>query len=121
MDMPSFLKLRLISNTFQAADYQPFQIKLRRNAKKQFHIQRVVMRDERTRRGAAGDGVSWAFRPPDNRARPDISRMDWMMRDRVMKTLRLVSLVIRSRYRWRYFCSDQLGHEIFPAVGAAIW
>ena len=54
--MPSFRKLRLISiHTVQAADNQPLQIQLRRNAKIQIHVESVVMGDERARRCASGD------------------------------------------------------------------
>ena len=39
----------------QAADNQPLQIQLRRDAQIQIHIERVVMRDERARRRASID------------------------------------------------------------------
>ena len=42
-------------NAIHAADNKPLQIKFRRDAEKQIEIQRVVMRDERSRRGAAVD------------------------------------------------------------------
>ena len=39
----------------EAADDEPLQIQLRRDPQIQFHVERVVMRDERPRRGAADD------------------------------------------------------------------
>ena len=42
-------------NFLEAADHQPLQIELRRDAQVQVHVQRVVMRAKRPRRGAARD------------------------------------------------------------------
>jgi hypothetical protein len=42
---------------FHAAHHQPLQMQLERDPQEQIHVERVVMRDERPRRCAAGDGV----------------------------------------------------------------
>ena len=42
-------------HAIEPADHQPLQIELRRDAQKQVHVERIVMRLERPGRGAAGD------------------------------------------------------------------
>ncbi len=42
-------------HALEAADDQPLQVQLRRDAQVQIHVERVVMRDERPRHRAAGD------------------------------------------------------------------
>ncbi len=44
-------------HAIESAHRQPLQIKLGRDAQKQIHVERVVMRDEGPRHGAAGDGL----------------------------------------------------------------
>ena len=44
-----------VVNAIQAADNQPLQIQFRRDPQIQRHVERVVMRPERLRQGAAGD------------------------------------------------------------------
>ena len=46
-----------LENFLESADHQPLQIELRRDAQVQVHVQRVVMRAKRPRRGAARDGL----------------------------------------------------------------
>ena len=56
VEIPSFRKFRLISNTrSMPADGQPLEVELRRDPEVQIHVERVVMRDERPRQRAAGD------------------------------------------------------------------
>ena len=58
VEMPSLRKLRLISiDALQAADHQALQIQLGRDAQVKIDIERVVMRDEGPRRGAAVNGL----------------------------------------------------------------
>ena len=42
-------------DALQAADDQPLQVQLRRDAQEELHVERVVMRHERPRQRAAGD------------------------------------------------------------------
>ena len=44
-----------LEDLLDAADRQPLQVQLRRDAQVQLHVERVVMRDERPRQRAAGD------------------------------------------------------------------
>ncbi len=44
-----------LENAIETADHQPLQIKFRRDAQEQIHLQRIVVGDERAGRGAAGD------------------------------------------------------------------
>ena len=44
-----------LEHLLEAADDQPLQVQLGRDAQVQLHVERVVMRDERPRRGAARD------------------------------------------------------------------
>ena len=46
-----------LEHLLEAAHHQPLEVKLRRDAQEQFHVQRVVVRGEGLGRGAAGDGV----------------------------------------------------------------
>ena len=56
VEMPSLRKFRLISYTrSSAADDEPLQVQLGRDAQKQIDIERVVMRAERPRHRAAGN------------------------------------------------------------------
>src|SRR6185437_9608935 len=44
-------------DTIQSTDNKPFEVEFRRDAQREADVQRVVVRAERTRGGAAGDGV----------------------------------------------------------------
>ena len=44
-----------LEHALEAADDQALQVQLRRDAQEQLHVERVVVRDERPGRGAAGD------------------------------------------------------------------
>ena len=44
-----------LEDPLEAADHQPLQIELRRDAQEELHVERVVMGGEGPRRGAAGD------------------------------------------------------------------
>ena len=43
-----------LEDALEAADQQPLEVQLRRDAQEEIHVEGVVMRDERPRRGAAG-------------------------------------------------------------------
>jgi hypothetical protein len=46
-----------LEHALEAAHQQPLEVQLRRDAQEELHVQRVVVRDERPRRRAAGDGL----------------------------------------------------------------
>ncbi len=46
-----------LEHFLQPADHQALQVELRRDAQEKLHIERVVMRNERPRRRAAGNGL----------------------------------------------------------------
>ncbi len=49
-------------NAIESAHYQPLQIKLRRDAQVQIHVERIVVRDERPRRRSAQNRMHhWRF------------------------------------------------------------
>jgi hypothetical protein len=46
-----------LEHALEPADYQSLQVELRRDAQEKVDVERVVMRDERFRGGAARDGL----------------------------------------------------------------
>ena len=86
-----------LEHPLEAADDQPLQVQLGRDAQVQLHVERVVVRDERPRRGAAGDRLHHRRLDFEEAAR-DEELADRLhdLRARLTKTSRDSGLVIRS-------------------------
>ncbi len=79
------------------ADDEPLQMQLRGDAHVHINVQRVVMRDKRARRRAAGDGVEDGSLDLDIApARPDNRRTKLTNFDRISNVRRTSGLTMRS-------------------------
>ena len=85
-------------DALEAAHYQPLQVQLRRDSQIEIDIERVVMRDERTRRRAAVERLHHRrFDFDETALRPIAAAMSEMIFARVTKIFRDSGFAIRSR------------------------